>query len=425
MKESHTDRHMYFKHKCRKIKNYIFLFTKWVIISSAAGIAGGIIGSIFAFTLSHLTTFRETHSSIIYFLPLSGLFIVFIYKISKMSKVGINTVIESIRTSKKVPYLLIPVIFIATAVTHLFGGSAGREGAALQLGGSIGYNIGCGFRLDDKDRHIAVQCGMGAVFASLFGTPVTAAIFALEVISVGIIHGSAILPCLLSSIIASKIALMFGIAPESFPIETVYTLSLVNFLRTSVTAVVCAVVSIVFCQSMHYSEHLFKKYIPNPYIRIFVGGTVIVILTVLFGTYDYNGAGMHIIEKAFDGEGVPYAFLLKIIFTAVTIGCGFKGGEIVPTFFIGSALGVTIGHIFGVDAGFYAAVGLIAMFCGVVNCPIASIILSVELFGSDSMPLFALASGISYILSGYYGLYHSQKIVYSKLKSKFININTK
>lgn len=413
------------KHKLIKIKNYIFLFIKWVVIALSAGIFGGIIGSIFASALSHITSFRNAHNFIIYFLPLSGLFIVFIYKISKMSEIGINTIIDSIRTTKKVPYMLIPVIFIATAVTHLFGGSAGREGAALQLGGSIGYNTGRIFRLDSKDLHISVQCGMAAVFASLFGTPVTAAIFALEVISVGIIHGSAILPCLLSSIVASKIALMFGIVPESFPIDTVYSLNMINFLRTSITAAVCAVVSIVFCQSMHYSEHLFKKYIPNPYLRIFIGGTAIVLFTVILRTYDYNGAGMQVIEKAFDGEGAAYSFLLKIIFTAVTIGCGFKGGEIVPTFFIGSTLGVTIGHIFGADAGFYAAIGLISMFCGVVNCPVASIILSIELFGSDSLALFALASGISYILSGYYGLYSSQKIVYSKLKSKFININTK
>lgn len=413
------------KHRLIKIKNYIFLFAKWVVIALTAGVSGGIIGSIFAFALSHITAFRSDHNFIIYFLPLSGLFIVFMYKISRMTDVGINTVIDSIRTTKKVPYMLIPVIFAATSITHLFGGSAGREGAALQLGGSIGYNTGRIFRLDNKDLHIAVQCGMAAVFASLFGTPVTAAIFALEVISVGIIHGSAILPCLLAAIAASKVALMFGIAPESFPLDAAYSLNMINFLRTSVTAAVCAVVSIVFCQSMHYSEHLFEKYIPNPYMRIFAGGTAIVLLTVILRTYDYNGAGMHVIEKALEGEGVPYSFLLKIIFTAITIGCGFKGGEIVPTFFIGSALGVTIGHIFGEDAGFYAAIGLISMFCGVVNCPVASIILSIELFGSDSLPLFALSAGISYILSGYYGLYSSQKIVYSKLKSKFININTK
>ena len=423
MKEKHL--HMYLKHRWIKIKNYIFLFVKWIIIASAAGVAGGIAGSAFSAALSYATGFREAHSFIIYFLPLSGLAIVWIYNISKMSGVGINTIIDSIQSSEKVPYLLEPVIFIATVITHLFGGSAGREGAALQLGGSIGYNVGTLFRLDENDHSIAVQCGMGAVFASLFGTPVTAAVFALEVISVGIIRCSAILPCLFSAIISAKIALMFHIAPESFPLTEVYALNLGNFTRTAVTAAVCALVSILFCLSMHTSDKLFKKYIPNPYLRIFAGGLIIVFLTLILRTRDYNGAGMNIVENALDGNSVPYAFLLKILFTTVTIGCGFKGGEIVPTFFIGATLGAVIGNIFGVDAGFYAAVGLIAMFCGVVNCPLASIILSVELFGSGSLALFALAVGISYTLSGYYGLYSSQKIVYSKLKSKQININTK
>jgi len=411
--------------KYKITSDYFLHFIKWIIIAVTAGIIGGAVGGGFSVTLSKVTQLRQQYAFIIYFLPISGLIIVWLYKMSDMADYGINSIINSIRGTQRIPYRLLPLIFTATAITHLFGGSAGREGAALQLGGSIGYNLGNIFRLDKNDLHIAVQSGMAAVFAALFGTPITAAIFALEVISVGIIHYSAVLPCIVSAVIAAKTSAMLGIAPEKFPLEIIYPVNLKNLGITVATAGICALVSILFCFCMHSSAYLFKKYIKNPYIRIVCGGVIVVLLTIILQTHDYNGAGMNIIEKALKGEALPYAFLLKILFTAVTIGCGFKGGEIVPTFFIGATLGTVIGGLFGDSTGFYGAIGLVAAFCGVVNCPIASIFLSIELFGSDSLPLFATASAVSYILSGYYGLYPSQKIVYSKLKSKYINVNTK
>ncbi len=266
---------------------------------------------------------------------------------------------------------------------------------------------------------------MSGVFSALFGTPLTAVLFAMEVISIGIIYYSSLVPCLISSLFAYGISVHFGMEPVHFILGITPELSLKTIALTSVLAAFCAVLSIVFCVSMHKTEHFMKHKISSDYYRGMVGGIIIVLLTLLVGTRDYNGAGMDIIENAINGIARPEAFILKIIFTAITIGAGFKGGEIVPTFFIGSTFGCFIGGLLGLNPGFSAAVGLVALFCGVVNAPIASIVLSIELFGADGIILFAIACSISYMLSGYYGLYSSQKIVYSKLKAEFININAK
>ena len=186
-------------------------------------------------------------------------------------------------------------------------------------------------------------------------------------------------------------------------------------LKVIIIALFCAVLSILFCTSLRQGKIYFKKLIKNRYLRGFVGGCAIILLTLACRTYDYNGAGMDVIARALSGDAKFYDFLLKIIFTAITLASGFKGGEIVPTFFIGATFGCVMGTVLGMDASFAAAIGLVAVFCGVVNCPISSIILSAELFGTEGIVLFALACGVSYIMSGNFGLYKSQKIVYSKI----------
>ncbi len=194
----------------------------------------------------------------------------------------------------------------------------------------------------------------------------------------------------------------------------------------AVLAILCALVSILFCISLRETGKFFRRRLPNPFIRIVVGAFIVIALTYLSGTNDYNGSGMSLVLKALnEGKAAPAAFLWKILFTAVTIGCGFKGGEIVPTMFIGSTFGCIAGGLLGLNPGFGAAIGMIAVFCGVVNCPAASVILSVELFGAQGLLLFAAACIISYMLSGYFGLYHSQKIVYSKLRAEFIDRTAK
>lgn len=385
------------------------------------------MGTLFNKTISAVTNFRSSHDFIIWLLPLSGLFIVLIYRLCRVSEnAGTNIIISSVHSSEKVPAMLAPLIFVSASITHLFGGSAGREGAALQLGGSIGFQVGRLFRLDESDKGTLVMCGMAGLFSALFGTPITAVLFALEVISVGVFYYSAFIPSLISSLSAYWITLKLGIEPERFELKGVPDFTLRVFIKVLVLGALIAFLSIVFVVTMKAAERFLKKYMKNPFIRIFVGGCAVVLLTLAVKTWDYNGAGMNIVEKALEGDAKPFAFIMKIIFTAITIGSGFKGGEIVPTFFIGATFGCTAGELLGLDPAFCAAIGLIAMFCGVVNCPVASIILSVELFSdAQSIIFFALACGVSYLLSGYYGLYSSQRIVYSKLKREFININAK
>lgn len=415
------------KQKIRSANEYVKTFIKWLILATITGGVGGLAGTFFSKCITYVTRMRNKNEWLILLLPLGGLLIVFLYRITKMDKnAGTDSVIKSVRSEDKVPFLLAPMIFIGTVITHLFGGSVGREGAALQLGGSIGEMTGRFLRLDENDMHVVRLCGMSTVFSVLFGTPLTATIFALEVISVGIIHYSAFIPCLLSAVLSYKISLLFGVIPETYSMPFVPFLSIVTFFKTIILGIVCAIVSIAFCVGIFGTNKLFSRWIKNPYIRIFVGGVIIAGLTYLLGTTDYNGAGMNIIDAAvIEGKAIPYAFALKMLFTMITIGCGFKGGEIVPTLFIGATLGCTVGHIMGLYPPFAAALGMVGMFCGVVNCPIAAIMLSVELFGSKGLVLFATVAAVSYMMSGYYGLYGGQKIIYSKLRTEFIDIYTK
>ena len=400
---------------------YFRSFYRWLLVAALTGMVCGFVGSAFNLTVSWATGYRETHPWLIWLLPVGGLAIVALYRLTGTEGEGTNQIIDSIHFGDKVPAMLVPVIFIATAITHFVGGSAGREGAALQIGGGIGCRIGRLLRLDDKDMRLVTLCGMSAVFSALFGTPLTATVFALEVISVGILYYSGFVPCIVASLVAYGISRLLGIEPTHFTVA-LEALEPLMLLKVCVLAVACALVSIMFCVVMHGTEQLAAQKIKNPYLRVLAGSAMLIALWQLLDTDIYNGIGTDVIAYALSGGEIPQAaFLWKIAFTAITIGFGFKGGEIVPTFFIGAALGCVLGPALGMPASFAAAIGLAAMFCGAVNCPIASIILSVELFGSGELIYFALACGISYMLSGYFGLYSSQKIMYSKTRAEFIN----
>lgn len=401
-------------------------FLKWTLVAIITGLTVGAFSTLFAFMMNVVTDFRSNNSYILYFLPIAGIITVFLYNAFKFKDdKGTNLVLSTIHAQSEIPFKMAPLIFITTILTHLFGGSAGREGAALQLGGSIGNQLGRWFKFDDADKRVVVLCGMSAAFSAVFGTPMAAAVFSMEVVSIGIMYYAALVPCVLSSLIASYFATNFGVHSENFKFIEFPSLTFLNSFETICLSILCAGVSIVFCIMLHKTSDLLRKYLKNPYIRIFIAGLVIVGLTLLFNTNDYNGAGIPVITKALQGEVVPYAFILKMIFTAITIGAGFRGGEIVPTFFIGATFGCFFGSIIGFSPSVCAAIGLIALFCGVTNCPITSILISIELFGADGIPYFMIAVAISYFMSGYYGLYHDQTIVYSKYKTKYINRHTK
>lgn len=398
---------------------------KWVIFATLTGAIVGLVGSGFYFLLSLVTNVREQNHEIVYLLPFAGLVIVAIYHVMKNDNDGgTNLVISAVHSGDRIPLRMTPSIFVSTALTHLFGGSAGREGAALQIGGSIGNALGKWFKFDEKDTHVIIMCGMSAAFSTLFGTPMAAAIFPMEMVSVGVMYYMALVPCVVSSLTAHGIALLLGIKGESFEIIGIPDLQVIPMMQVVLVCVICAFFSIIFCGILHKTEELYKKFLKNPYLRIFVGGCLVVLLTVLVGTNDYNGAGMHTIEEAVSGNVAPEAFVLKVIFTALTIGAGYKGGEIVPTFFVGATLGCLLGQFIGLSPSLCAAIGMISLFCGVTNCPISTLLISFELFGYEGMPYYLVAVAFSYMLSGYSGLYRSQKIMYSKYKTDFINRHT-
>lgn len=413
-------------HKTKRVWQYIFSFLKWVFIALITGAIGGGIGGLFRFCVDIATNVRHAHEYLILFLPLGGLFIVFLYHITKLSEnADTNLVIKSIRSDERVPMLLAPVIFVSTVITHLLGGSAGREGAALQLGGCIGEQVGDLFKLDEKDMHICVLCGMSGLFSALFGTPLTATIFAMEVISVGIFYYSAFVPCLVSSLVSVSITALMGLEPVHFALNNVPQVDMWSVIKVGFVGVGCAVMGILFCLTLRVSHKYSAKFIKNDYLRVVVGGLLIIGLTALMGTR-YNGIGEDVIHSAFQyGDINWYDPFMKILFTAITIGFGFKGGEIIPTLFIGATFGYVVGGAIGLDPAFAAAVAMVALFCAVVNCPMASLALSVELFSGGSIILFAVSLAVSFMLSGYYGLYSGQKIVYSKRRARFVDRNAK
>ncbi len=397
---------------------YVKFLIKWVFIAALIGIAGGIIGALFHHSVDAVTHFRQGNGKILYLLPVGGILITALYQLfRKKGRIDTNRVILAARRNDKVPIIMVPLIFVSTVITHLFGGSAGREGAALQMGGGIGYNAGRLLKFNENDLHIATMSGMSAVFAALFGTPLTAAVFAIEVIAVGTLNYAGFLPCVTAACVAYLLSGRMGVSPVAFSNVIFAAPTAINMLKIALLAALCGILSTVFCTAIKKTEEGLDKFIPNCYLRAFTGGAVIVILTLLAGTTDYNGAGMEVISRAVSGEARMWDFALKIIFTAITIAAGFKGGEIVPTLFIGSTFGCVMAQFLGLDAGLCAAIGMVSLFCGVVNCPIASIFLSIEVFGAEGILFFAIACAVSYIISGYSGLYKSQKIVYSKLNS--------
>lgn len=401
---------------------YVLWFVRWLIFGAITGVVCGLVGAAFHLSIDWVTATRQSHDWLIFLLPFAGLLIVFTYRRAGLAQdPGTNLVLASIQSKQHIPIRMAPLIFFGTIITHLCGGSSGREGAALQIGGSIGKALGRLFRLRDTDINIIVICGMSAVFASLFGTPIAATVFSMEVISVGVIHYSAFVPCIVSASIAYGIIQTCGIGGVAFPQIYPPELSVILFLKVILLAMVCGVVSILFCVVIHQAGHLYKKLLPNDYGRIFAGGCLVAALTLLTGTRAYNGQGSDMLLLSMTGACPTFAFLLKIVFTALTLGAGFKGGEIVPALFVGAALGNVAAPLLGLDPAFGAAIGMIALFCSVVNCPLASMMLSVELFGHHSALLFCIACAVSYVFSGYYGLYSSQKIMYDKLHPHYIN----
>ena len=394
---------------------YIRALAKLVLLALLAGVVCGGVGTAFYHAIVLATRLRVAHPWLLYLLPVAGLLTALLYGLLKMEKdPGTNAVLRATTERESVPARLAALIFSGTFLTHLCGGSAGREGAALQIGGGLGTALSRLLKLTERETRLMTMCGMSAVFSAVFGTPLTAAVFSIEVASVGTISSTAVLPCILSSMTAVYIARLLGAAGEAYVLQGVPALSLNSLWPALVLGLVCALVSIVFCEVMHASHRAFSRYFPNRYMRVAVGAALVVGISLLVGTGRYNGAGADVIEGAIGGRALPYDGLLKLLLTAVTLGCGMKGGEIVPAFFVGSTMGCLLGPLVGLSASFGAGLCMVGMFCGIVNCPIASMVLSVELFGGAGLPLFALVCAVSFACSGRHSLYSAQSFQFDK-----------
>ncbi len=400
----------------KALKKYALL----ILLGIMSGVVCGLCGVVFSKAVGFVTDIRTQNGWILYLLPLGGLLSVGIYKLCRVKNIGTTNVFDCVRSEQYLPRSLAPAVFCGTCISHLFGASAGREGAALQIGGGVADTLARIFKLDEDSRHITVMCGMAALFSAVFGTPTAAWIFVLEVIMTGLCLPAAI-PVLFSSITAFIIAQLLHIHPERFSIGALPQFSFSIVWKAVAITVACIVVAFIFCKGLNLGKAFAKNVFKNEFLRIAIGGALIVGLTILIGTRDYNGGGIDIIERVFEGEVKYEAFILKLIFTVICVSCGFKGGEIIPTLFIGATLGGALAVLLGLPIGTGAAIGIAVLFVCATKCPIATILLCGEMFGFYCLTLIAPLVIMSFVAARYKGLYSNNIDIINLIRQKSKN----
>ena len=390
-------------------QSFSFLFLlKWTVICLLIGAFTGTASAVFLWTLEWATNYREANLWIIWLLPLGGFIIGLSYYLYGESVVkGNNLLLEEFHSPKKViPFKMAPLVFIGTILSHLFGGSVGREGTAVQVGGAIADQFTKVFKLDNLDRKIVLIVGISAGFASVFGTPLAGAIFALEVMVIGRLKFDAILPSFLAAIFANYFCDVWQISHHThYIISSIAELTPATILWSLLAGIIFGLVSMLFSKSTHFWGKLFKKHIHYPPLRPVIGGVVLAVIVYLMGTTKYIGLGVPTIVDAFNIDLNSYDFILKLLFTSFTLGAGFKGGEVTPLFFIGATLGNVLVWFIPMPMPLLAGMGFVAVFAGATNTPIACTIMGIELFGIKSGVCIALAGTTSYLFSGHAGIY--------------------
>lgn len=376
------------------------------------GALSGSASALFLYSLDFVTIWREDHVWIIYFLPLGGLIIgLFYHYWGTEVEAGNNLLLDEIHNPKKVVHFkMAPMVLIGTLGTHLFGGSAGREGTAVQMGGSIADQLTHLFKFRPRDRMVVLICGISGGFASVFGTPLAGAIFGLEVYLMGKLRYNAILPSIITAIIADQVCTLWGIHHTSYSIGPIPNSSIYSIVYCLLAGVAFGLTARFFTWLTHRIGKFFKSKISYAPFRSLLGGIVVALGVILLGTTKYIGLGIPTIEASFLGYLPPYDFLLKIIFTAITLGAAFKGGEVTPLFFIGATLGNALAYFIPLPVGMLAGLGFVAVFAGAANTPIATTFMAIELFGIEMGIYAAIASVVSYLFSGHLSIYGSQVI---------------
>jgi H+/Cl- antiporter ClcA len=393
-----------------KIKKYISLLLKWLIISLLVGFLSGSASAFFLVTLEKTTQIREQNNWIIAFLPIGGLIIGLCYHyLGKEVVRGNNLLLEEYEKPKKTIRLkIVPLIYISTLITHLLGGSAGREGTAVQMGGAIADQFSFFFKTTPKDRKILIILGISAGFASVFGTPLAGALFALEVLYFSKIEYRSIILSFIVAYIAYFTVEFWQIQHTQYSITTLPKISFTTLSWITLCSMLFGFAAMLFSRSTHFWGSLFSKTIKYPPLRPFIGGLILILALYLIGTTKYIGLGVPMIVDAFTKQNISSDFLLKILFTGFTLGSGFKGGEVTPLFFVGATLGSALSAFVPLPISFLAAIGFVAVFSGATHTPIACTFMGMELFGYESGLYIAFACVIAYFSSGSIGIYSSQ-----------------
>ena len=389
---------------------------KWLLIAAIIGTCIGSVSALFLWLLDEATYYREQHGYIIGLLPLGGLLIGFLYYyLDKGVEAGSNQILEEIENPQKViPFKMAPLVLIGTIATHFFGGSAGREGTALQMGGAISDQFTRIFRLKPRDRTILLIIGLSAGFSAVFGTPLAGAVFGLEVFLIGRLKYNAIFPSFIAAIIADYITTSCGILHTHYAVPFVPNLTIPNILYCILAGMIFGLTARLFSGSIHLISDIFKNKIHYPPLRPFVGGIIVAAFVFLTADTRYIGLGIPVIQESFEQAVPVYDFILKLVLTAVTLGASFKGGEVTPLFFIGATLGNALSFFIPLPMALLAGIGFVSLLSGAVNTPIASTLVAIELFGLEIGAYAAIACVVSYLFSGHSGIYTAQGIGSSK-----------
>jgi H+/Cl- antiporter ClcA len=389
---------------------------RWIPLASAVGIMAGSASALLLDSLVLATDLRETHRWLILLLAPGGLFVGYLYKYPGSSvEAGNNLILEEVHDPKAViPLRMTPLILLGTFISHLFGGSAGREGTAIQTGASLADQLTKPLRLMPRDRRIVLMAGISAGFASIFGTPLAGAIFGIEVLAFGRLSYDAIVPCFIAAFVGDLVTKAWGVHHTIYTVSEIPALNVGGIVSSMAAGVVFGVVAMAFAKATHAVSHTARRLISSAPFRPFFGGIIVTAVVLLMGTTKYIGLGIPTIVASFHSVLPPYDFAGKFFLTALTLGTGFKGGEVTPLFFIGSTLGNALSRVLPLPPSLLAGMGFVAVFAGAANTPVASIFMAVELFGAEVGAYAGIACVISYLFSGHSGIYHAQRVGRSK-----------
>jgi H+/Cl- antiporter ClcA len=395
---------------------------QWLVLGAAVGVVCGAASALFLRLLEAATTFREGHEAIVYALPVAGLILGWLYeRFGEAIKAGNNLVIDTIHDDgPEIPVRMAPMVLAGTVLTHLFGGSAGREGTAVQMGASLTDWLSHRLRLAAPMRRQLLAAGVAGGFGSVFGTPVAGAIFGLEFIVLGRMEYRALAPALVASLVGDMTTRALGVGHTPYPAPSALSLTPLVVAKWVVFAVAIALTAIAFIELVHLLKRQGERRVPRLPLRMFIGGAIVVLLWKVVGTSDYLGLGVPMIVRAFADPGLPaYAFAAKLLFTAVTLGAGFLGGEVTPLFFIGAALGGVLARLLGLPLELGAGVGLAAVFAAASNTPIALSIMAVELLGANVLPHAVIVCVLAYLLAGHRSIYTAQRVLHGKAGTRW------